>query len=245
MAIDPDDGTLTLIAAVEADDPDTRMNDGKVDPAGRFWAGTMFDHEGPGGGALYRLDADLRVTEMLRPVSIANGLDWTDDGREMLYIDTDDPAGRPHRVRRRDRGPGRATAVGRPSPTAPAHPDGMTLDAEGCAWVALWGAPVRRALLTRGRADVAHRRAGRQHQQLHLRRPGPGPAVHHHGPVARPATAAPGAGGLYVAAPVCGVGRRPHSRDRTAAGGRRSAGGRGRPAIHRRICTIRERPDGR
>ena len=48
----------------------------------------MYDHEGPDGGSLYRLDPDLRVTRMLHPVSIANGLDWTDDGREMLYIDT-------------------------------------------------------------------------------------------------------------------------------------------------------------
>ncbi len=88
VAIDAEDGELTLVAAVEADDPETRMNDGKVDPAGRFWAGTMYDHEGPGGGSLYRLDADLRVTRMLQSLSIANGLDWTDDGREMLYIDT-------------------------------------------------------------------------------------------------------------------------------------------------------------
>jgi sugar lactone lactonase YvrE len=137
-ALDPDDGTLSLLAAVEADQPLTRANDGKVDPAGRFWAGTMFDHEGPGGGALYRLDPDLRVTRMLSPVSIANGLDWTEDGRTMLYIDTT--------TQRVDRIEYDA-ATGdlgerRPWLTIPddaGHPDGMTLDAEGCAWVALWG----------------------------------------------------------------------------------------------------------
>ena len=171
-----DDGSLTLLAPVEADEPDTRMNDGKVDPAGRFWAGTMLDAEGPGGGALYRLDADLSVTEMLRPVSIANGLDWTDDGREMLYIDTT--------TRRVDRieYDSATGALGRRRPwvTIPegaGHPDGMTLDDEGCAWVALWGALVRGALLARWHPDVAHRCAGLEHQQLRLRRSGHEPAA--------------------------------------------------------------------
>lgn len=139
VAVDPGSGELTLLAPVEADDPLTRMNDGKVDPAGRFWAGTMLDAEGSGGGALYRLDANLRVTQMLRPVSIANGLDWTDDGRGMLYIDT--TTQRVDHIEY-DAATGDLGAR-RPWVTIPdgaGYPDGMTLDSEGCAWVALWGA---------------------------------------------------------------------------------------------------------
>ncbi len=206
VAIDPDDGTLTVLAPVEADDPQTRMNDGKVDPAGRFWAGTMRDDEQPAGGALYRLDPDLRVSRMLHPVSIANGLDWTDDGRHMLYIDTGT-----HRVDRIEYDPVTGDlGVRRPWVTIPdgtGHPDGMTLDVEGCAWVALWGgwcvvrfAPDGTPL---SRIDVPAASAsscafgGPDMDQLFITS----------AQMPDPATAAPGAGGLYVARP--GVRGRP------------------------------------
>ena len=183
-ALDPDTGALTTLVAVEADDPRTRANDGKVNPAGRFWAGTMDDQERPDGGSLYRLDADLRVSRMLHPVSISNGLDWTDDGRTMLYIDTS--------TQRVDRIEYDA-ATGdlgqrRPWVTIPegaGHPDGMTLDAEGCAWVALWGAAWWCASRPTGsRSRVSTCRGERQ--QLCLRGTRAGPAHHHDRPVARP-----------------------------------------------------------
>ena len=206
VAIDPDDGTLTLLASVEADDPDTRMNDGKVDPAGRFWAGTMRDDERPVGGALYRLDPDLRVTRMLTRVSIANGLDWTDDGREMLYIDT--TTQRIDRIEYDAASGGlgaRRSWVSIPDPAG--HPDGMTLDAEGCAWVALWGAWCVVRFAPDGtplaRIDVPASSTsscvfgGPDLDQLFITTAQwPDPSV-----------AAPGAGGLYVARP--GVRGRP------------------------------------
>ncbi len=206
VAVDPDDGTQSLIAAVEADEPGTRMNDGKVDPAGRLWAGTMFDHEGPGGGALYRLDPDLRVTTMLKPVDISNGLDWTADGRQMLYIDT--PTMRVDRFEY-DLATG-DLGTRRPWVTIPdgaGSPDGMTLDAEGCAWVALWGgwcvvrfAPDGTPL---SRIDVPAASTsscafgGPDLDQLFITT----------AQWPDPATAAPGAGRLYVARP--GVRGRP------------------------------------
>ena len=64
------------------------MNDGKCDPAGRFWAGSMALDQRRGAGALYRLDPDGRVQTILSDVSISNGLDWSDDGRLMYYVDT-------------------------------------------------------------------------------------------------------------------------------------------------------------
>ena len=205
-ALDPDDGTLTLLAAVEADDPLTRANDGKVDPAGRFWAGTMYDYEGPDGGSLYRLDADLRVTRMLHPVSIANGLDWTDDGRTMVYIDTST-----QRVDRIDYDAATGDlGARRPWVTIPddaGHPDGMTLDAEGCAWVALWGAgcvvrfspdgePLSRIDVPAASASSCAFGGPDLDQLLITTAQWPDPA-----------TALPGAGGLYVARP--GVRGRP------------------------------------
>jgi len=206
VAVDADDGRLTLLAAVEADDPETRMNDGKVDPAGRLWAGTMFDHEGPGGGALYRLDPDLRVTTMLKPVDISNGLDWTDDGRGMVYIDT--PKLRLDRFEydaaTGDLGDRRPWVT---IPEGAGSPDGMTLDAEGCAWVALWGAwcVVRFAPdgtpLSRIDVPAASTSSctfgGPDLDQLFITT----------AQWPDPATAAPGAGRLYVARP--GVRGRP------------------------------------
>lgn len=67
-------GRVTTIAEVEADRPDTRMNDGACDPAGRLWAGTMAIDESDGAGALYRLDPDGRISTMIRGVSISNGI---------------------------------------------------------------------------------------------------------------------------------------------------------------------------
>jgi sugar lactone lactonase YvrE len=142
--LDLDSGRVRAIADVEADLPDQRMNDGKCDPVGRFWAGTMALDKRPGAGALYRLDPDGRVHQMLDGVSISNGLDWSDDGRLMYYVDTPtrsidvfdfDIATGAIANRRSlalvERGDG--------------WPDGLTLDTDGYIWVALWaGAAVRR-----------------------------------------------------------------------------------------------------
>src|SRR5262249_13029207 len=81
-------GHVEMIAEVEADRPDQRMNDGKCDAEGRFWAGTMALDERGGAGALYRLDPDGQVHTMLRHVSISNGLDWSSDDRLMYFIDS-------------------------------------------------------------------------------------------------------------------------------------------------------------
>jgi sugar lactone lactonase YvrE len=129
--------TLDLFAPLEADDRETRFNDGKVDPAGRFWAGTMRYAGDRPVGSLYRLDPDGSVRRVLGELSISNGLDWSPDGRTMYLIDT--PTGR---VDGFDYDPeSGAIANRRPVVVVPAdqgYPDGMTVDAEGCLWVALW-----------------------------------------------------------------------------------------------------------
>ena len=115
-----------------------RMNDGKCDPAGRLWAGSMAYDARPGAGALYRLDPDESVHEILRDVTISNGLAWTPDGATMYYIDT--PT---QRVDVFEIDPVDGSMAGRRAPldvpAAHGMPDGMTIDDEGCLWIALWG----------------------------------------------------------------------------------------------------------
>jgi len=133
-----DRGDVSLVAPVEIEQTGARMNDGKVDPAGRFWAGTMpFDLK-PGAGALYRLDGDLSVHAMLRGLTISNGLDWSLDGRTMYFIDSATGG-----LDAFDYEPENGV-IGRRRRIVEIHareglPDGMALDAEGFIWVALWG----------------------------------------------------------------------------------------------------------
>jgi sugar lactone lactonase YvrE len=131
-------GRVEMLAAVEADRPQNRMNDGACDPAGRFWAGTMALDERPGAGALYRLDPDLTVHTMLTGVTISNGIDWSLDGRRMYYVDS--PT---RRIDVFDFDPETgAIANRRPFVEVPAEagiPDGLTIDADGFVWLALWG----------------------------------------------------------------------------------------------------------
>ncbi len=141
-----EDGDVERLVDVQSDRPDLRFNDGKCDPAGRFWAGTMaLDHRA-GAGSLYRLDPDLSVHRMVDGVGISNGLDWSLDGRTMYYVDT--PT---HRLDMFTFDPGTgAISDRRPFATidpADGNPDGLTIDAEGAVWLALWdGWRVRRYL---------------------------------------------------------------------------------------------------
>ncbi|MGZ8527311.1 MAG: SMP-30/gluconolactonase/LRE family protein [Candidatus Limnocylindrales bacterium] len=141
-----DDGATERLVDVQSDRPDLRFNDGKCDPQGRFWAGTMaLDHRA-GAGALYRLDPDLSVHRMVDGVAISNGLDWSLDGRTMYYVDT--PT---RRIDRFDFDPTSGTIADRRPFAAidpgDGSPDGLTVDAEGGIWLALWdGWRVRRYL---------------------------------------------------------------------------------------------------
>ena len=131
-------GDLKVLADPEADQPGNRFNDGKCDPAGRFWAGTMSLSYVEGAGSLYVMDADLSVRPMLRDVTISNGIVWSPDRSTMYYIDTPtcevsafDYAVETGAISNR------RTAVRIPKDLG--GPDGMTIDAEGKLWVAVWG----------------------------------------------------------------------------------------------------------
>jgi sugar lactone lactonase YvrE len=131
-------GPAKLIARVAEARPGLRFNDGKCDPAGRFWAGTMAYDKAPGVAALYRLDPNGTATRMLGGVTISNGLAWSADGRTMYYVDTptqriDSFSFEPSTGEISDRRP--VVHI----PPAAGAPDGLTIDAEGGLWVALWG----------------------------------------------------------------------------------------------------------
>jgi sugar lactone lactonase YvrE len=85
--LNEDTGVSTPIANPEPDLPDNRFNDGKCDPTGRFWAGTINLKKQP-TAALYCLHADLRVEKKFSPVTNSNGIIWSRDSGTMFYIDT-------------------------------------------------------------------------------------------------------------------------------------------------------------
>jgi len=114
-----------------------RGNDAAVDADGRLWAGTMRYDEAPGGGRLYRVGPGGEVVTVLPEVSISNGIGWSPDGRLMYYVDTPsrrvdvfDVDSETGLVARRRQFVDLARV--------PGFPDGLTVDADGCLWVALW-----------------------------------------------------------------------------------------------------------
>jgi sugar lactone lactonase YvrE len=132
-----DSGTLTPIADPEQHLPRNRFNDGKCDPAGRFWAGTMSIDREPNAGSLYCLDTDNTVRRVLEGVTCSNGLAWSLDATTMYYIDTptrrvdafDYDLQTGHVANRR-------TVITVPEELG--KPDGMAIDAQGMLWIALW-----------------------------------------------------------------------------------------------------------
>ena len=131
----PDGSTRTL---AEVAPTGTRMNDGACDPQGRFWAGTMADDHRDGGGALYRLDRFGQTELMLGDLTISNGLGWSPDGRTLYLVDSG-----PRVVYAFAFEPDRGTiSPGRILVTVAEEvgaPDGMTVDAAGELWVAVYG----------------------------------------------------------------------------------------------------------
>jgi sugar lactone lactonase YvrE len=130
-------GGLAL-AAVDHGQPGVRMNDGACDRAGRFYAGSMAADESPGMGALYRLDPDHRLTRLMSGIGISNGIGWSPDERQMYYVDSLD-----HRLDVLDYDAATGE-VGERRPLVEiggggAVPDGLTVDADGGIWVAVWG----------------------------------------------------------------------------------------------------------
>jgi sugar lactone lactonase YvrE len=139
-ALDPDSGQAgILVRLAPGGGPPLRCNDGKCDPAGRFWVGRMAYDAAGGAGSLLRVDARGSVLTRLEGLTIPNGLGWSADGRRMYFLDSAwcevreysyDPA-------TGAMGDGRTLARFADDGSVP---DGLTVDEEGYLWVARWGA---------------------------------------------------------------------------------------------------------
>lgn len=131
-------GQLSLVIPIETDKPGNRTNDGKCDPQGRFWFGTMDNaEEDDAAGSLYSVDLDGTVMCHLTQIGISNTFAWSPDGKAFYFADSmaqtiwrfpwDAATGR---LGERDvfvslKGTDR-------------YPDGSTIDAEGYLWNAQW-----------------------------------------------------------------------------------------------------------
>jgi sugar lactone lactonase YvrE len=135
--IHPDADLYEIILTPEQDRPQNRFNDGKVDRSGRFWAGSMDDSQRQASGALYRVDPDRTIVRVDDDYRIANGPAFSPDGRVMYHSDTGRNLTYVFDVGEDGEATNRRVWV-RHDP-AGGHPDGMTVDCEGCVWIALWG----------------------------------------------------------------------------------------------------------
>jgi sugar lactone lactonase YvrE len=137
VLLDPDTGEREAVGHPEAHLPGNRYNDGKCDPAGRFWVGSMSLQEEPGAGSLYMIDHDRSITRQLEGVTISNGLAWSNDHRTMYYIDTPtfEVAAFDYDIAT---GSISNRRVAIRIPETDGYPDGMTTDREGCLWIAHW-----------------------------------------------------------------------------------------------------------
>lgn len=139
FALEEPDGTITSMDPLWSD-PEVRLNEGGCDPDGRFYCGSMRYDVAEGGGSIHRLDPDGSTTVVIEGVTISNGLEWSPDGSLAYYVDS--PTGR---IDVFDYDSDRGLSGRRPFAEAPGGPDGLTVDADGGVWVALYaGGSVRR-----------------------------------------------------------------------------------------------------
>ena len=141
--LEASDGGSTYLGDLWPAEAGLRFNEGGCDPDGRLYCGSMHREQAPGAAALHRLDADGTVAVVLDGVTVSNGIEWSPDGRLAYYVDT--PTGRIDVFDYdRDHGLTGRRPFARIA-TQDGHPDGLTVDAEGGVWVALYdGGAVRR-----------------------------------------------------------------------------------------------------
>jgi len=143
LRLNTTDGTESPLADAPYDPSKVRFNDGRVDPAGRFWIGTMYEPRDQPAAEMYVLDKDQLRRAWSGGMTNSNGLAWSLDGGTMYHADTTT-----HRIDCYDFDPAtgeqsnRRTIVTFPSdksaPDYGGRPDGATMDSEGMYWVAMF-----------------------------------------------------------------------------------------------------------
>jgi len=143
LRLNTTDGAETPIVDAPYDPARVRFNDGRVDPAGRFWIGTMYEPRDQPAAEMYVLDKDQLRLAWRGGMTNSNGLAWSLDGRTMFHADTTT-----HRIDCYDFDPatgqqsnGRTLLTFASDKSAPDYggrPDGATMDAEGMYWVAMF-----------------------------------------------------------------------------------------------------------
>lgn len=132
------DGSKELIVEMEADDPVTRSNDGRADPWGGFWIGTMGKGLEPKAGAIYRFHEN-KLTQLYDNITVSNAICFAPDRSCAYYADT-----QTCQIMRQtldgDGWPDGPSSVFIDLSADRLKPDGAVVDAEGCLWNAQWGA---------------------------------------------------------------------------------------------------------
>lgn len=129
---------LNWLAEVDQEFPLHRFNDGKVDPNGRVWIGTLSTLFTEGAGSLYRIGKDLKPEKQLDQLTISNGMAWTEDNKTFYFIDT------PTRQIKAfhfdlESGEIEFKRIAIQIPEELGFPDGMCIDRDGMLWVAHYG----------------------------------------------------------------------------------------------------------
>lgn len=135
-------GKKELVVTVDEDKPENHLNDGKCDPLGRLWVGSMAHEIEPAQpareqGTLFSLSGDRKLTKWVDKITISNGMTWSLDKKMFYYIDSflrtiyafdyDEEAGAISNRR-----------IAVKNDPSLGYPDGMTIDAEGMLWVAMY-----------------------------------------------------------------------------------------------------------
>ena len=135
--INTQNGNITLLSEVEKEMTVNRFNDGKCDPNGNLWVGSMHLDQTAHMGSVYKISETGTTTKMIDSVTISNGLVWTKDATTFYYIDT--PTGK---IQAYDYDSQTATISNERTAVTISEeigfPDGMAIDAEDMLWVGLW-----------------------------------------------------------------------------------------------------------
>ncbi|MDC7998322.1 SMP-30/gluconolactonase/LRE family protein [Gilvibacter sediminis] len=130
-------GDLELLSDVEKEETKNRFNDGKCDPAGNLWVGSMNLAENEASGNLYKIQPDGTTTKMLDSITISNGIVWDRRATTMYYIDTPTGVIRAFDYDKNTASISNERVVVKVDP-ADGFPDGMAIDENNNLWVGLW-----------------------------------------------------------------------------------------------------------